>query len=416
VTAPLPTETSGRRRLAETLASRPKAHSLPGRLYTDPDVLALEYEHLWHREWVFAGHECELAEPGSFLTLTVGSYPVLVVRGDDGELRALHNVCRHRGFVICDAASGAVRRRFVCPYHQWSYALDGSLAKARSMPDDFDASGYGLAAAHCAVVGGLVYVCVAADPPDFEPVRSMVEPYLAPFDLRDARVAFESTITEHGNWKLVMENNRECYHCRASHPELSVTFPEAPLHSGGGSDDELRRIAELVERCEADGLPSRFTIADDHQYRVMRMPFVGETRSMTLDGSPAVARTFGVLPSGNIGDVLLYHYPSTWNHFTADHAVTFRMLPTGPTATELRTTWLVPGGAAEGVDYDLRRLTEVWLATNAQDTALVERTQRGVGSPAYRPGPYAPTDEEGVIQFVDWYADTMGRRLEGDER
>jgi phenylpropionate dioxygenase-like ring-hydroxylating dioxygenase large terminal subunit len=400
-----------RHRLAAELAGRRPGHSLPGRWYTDPRILAADYELVWQREWVFAGHECELAEPGAFLTLTVGGCPLVVVRGDDGILRALHNVCRHRGSVICDQPSGLARHRFVCPYHQWSYELDGRLARARSMAPDFDRDQHGLAPAHCATVGGLVYVCAADDPPPFEPVRALVEPYLAPFDLRQARVAFSSTIVERGNWKLVMENNRECYHCRASHPELSVSFPEAPLHSGGGAEAELRRVDELVERCEAAGLPSRFLVGPDHQYRVMRMPFLGDFRSMTMDGQPAVNRRFGALPADNIGDVLLYHYPSTWNHFTADHAVTFRMLPTGPTTTELRTCWLVPGAAVEGIDYDLERLTAVWRATNAQDTALVERAQRGVASPAYRPGPYAPVEEEGVIQFVDWYVSTVLHRL-----
>lgn len=134
---------------------------------------------------------------------------------------------------------------------------------------------------------------------------------------------------------------------------------------------------------------------------------------MTLDGRPAVARRFGVLPDRELGDVLLYHYPSTWNHVMADHAVTFRMLPLGPDRTELRTTWLVPPG---GESDDLDRLTTVWLATNRQDTALVERVQRGVSSPAYRPGPYAPVEEDGVVQFVDWYAETFRRRLEQDLR
>lgn len=406
----VPTVRTDDRLVAELLGQRMSGHSLPGPLYHDPAVLASEFEHLWHREWVFAGHECELLEPGSFITLTVGRFPVLVVRGDDGEIRALHNVCRHRGFVLCEATTGATRR-FVCPYHQWSYGLDGSLVRARSMPDEFTPADHGLGPAHCAVIAGLVFVCVAETPPAIEPLRQMIEPTLVPFALQDAKVAHESVIVEHGNWKLVMENNRECYHCRLAHPELCRTFPEAPLHSGGGSIEELRAIDELVERCEADGLPSRFLIADDHQYRIMRMPFLGEARSMTMDGRPAVARRFGALPDHNLGDVLLYHYPSTWNHFTADHAVTFRMLPSGPTTTELRTTWLVPGDAVEGVDYDLGRLTEVWTATNAQDTALVERTQRGVTSPVYRPGPYSPVEEEGVIQFVDWYAASMARRI-----
>ena len=397
--------------LLDALATRPPAHSLPGHLYFDPAVFTSEVECLWQRDWVFAGHACELREPGEFLTLTVGACPLIVVRGLDGTIRALHNVCRHRGFTVCEAAHGTARRRFVCPYHQWSYELDGRLAKARSMPEALDTGPLGLAQARCAVVGGLIFVSVATDPPDIGPFRELAEPYLRPFALESATVAYETTVIEQGNWKLVMENNRECFHCRTAHPELCATFPDGSQHAGAGSADELRDLAALVDRCEAIGLASRFRIAADWQYRAMRMPLANGARSMTMDGKPAVGQRFGELPGIDVGDVLLYHFPSTWSHFMADHAVTFRILPVGPTATELRTTWLVPGDAVAGRDYDVARLTEVWEATNRQDTGLVERVQRGVRSPAYRPGPYAPIEEEGVIQFVDWYAGTLRRRI-----
>ena len=190
---------------------------------------------MWHREWVFAGLVCELAEPGDYLTLQVGDFPLLVIRGGDGELRALHNVCRHRGSVICEEAHGRVGRRVVCPYHQWTYDLAGRHVGGRSMPADVDPAELGLRAAHCATIGGLVYVCVAADPPDVAPLRSLVEPYLAPFDLERAVVAHRTTIVEHANWKLVMENNRECYHCRSAHPELCVSFPAGAQHNGAGT-------------------------------------------------------------------------------------------------------------------------------------------------------------------------------------
>jgi len=399
-------------RLHATLAGRRPAHTLPGPLYHDPAVHHLDLAHVWQREWVFAGHVAELADPGDFVTLTVADYPLVIVRGHDGEIRALHNVCRHRGSVVCEATHGHARRRFVCPYHQWSYELDGRLGRGRNLPDGADPSELGLRPASCIDVGGLLFVAVADDPPDPAPLRAVVERYLAPFDLRNAVVAHRTTAVEQGNWKLVMENNRECFHCRTAHPELTVTFPEGPLHSGGGTAEELAALDRLVETCELAGLPSRFVAAPDLQYRAMRMPFVDGARSMTMDGTPAVARRFGQLPDDELGDVLLYHYPSTWSHFMADHAVTFRILPVGPTATELRTTWLVPAGAVEGRDYDVDALTSVWRATNAQDTVLVERAQRGVRSPAYVPGPYVPFDEEGVVQFVDWYVATMLARLD----
>ena len=113
-------------------------------------------------------------------------------------------------------------------------------------------------------------------------------------------------------------------------------------------------------------------------------------------------------------DVLLYHCPSTWNHITADHALSFRCLPISATETQLTTKWLVPKDAVEGRDYDLKTLTEVWTATNAQDMALVERNAEGIRSPAYEPGPYSPVHETGVMQFVDWYCGSMERNLGGE--
>lgn len=403
--------TDARTAMREILQHRRPGHSLERSCYTSAALHQLDIELVWHREWIFVGHAASIPQPGDYSTVMVGEYNLLLIRGDDHRVRALHNVCRHRGSVLCDQPHGSARRRIVCPYHQWSYELDGSLAKARHMPDDFEPQLHGLGNAACEIVSGMIFVCVADTPPDFAPVRDLVEPYLAPFDLGRARVAATSTVIEHGNWKLVMENNRECFHCKATHPELCATFPEAPLHSGGGDGDDLVALLRLVQRGEELGLPSAFIASADMQYRAMRMPLLGEARSMTMSGAPAVAKSFGDLPQENIGDVLLYHYPSTWNHFVADHAITFSMLPIGPTETQLTTTWLVPADAVEGVDYDIANLTSVWLATNAQDKALVERTQRGVNSPAYQPGPYSPVEEEGVIQFIEWYSATMLQRL-----
>jgi Rieske 2Fe-2S family protein len=171
-------------------------------------------------------------------------------------------------------------------------------------------------------------------------------------------------------------------------------------------------MAAFEARCRNLGFDSAFRMTGDFQTRIMRMPLLDGARAMTISGAPAVGKRLGSMPhDDDVGDVLLYHYPSTWNHFMADHAVTFRMLPLSPTSTELLTRWLVPKDAVEGIDYDVKTLTEVWLATNDQDKALVERNQRGVASPAYEPGPYSPLHEEGIIQFMAWYTGTLGKRL-----
>ena len=131
-----------------------------------------------------------------------------------------------------------------------------------------------------------------------------------------------------------------------------------------------------------------------------------------MDLQPAVARSLGRVQDEAAGTLLKYHYPTTWNHFLPDHSIVFRVTPLTPTTTQVTTKWLVHKDAVEGVDYDLQRLTEVWVATNDEDRQVVEDNQKGINSPAYEPGPYSPIHETGVMGFVDWYCNTMTRRLD----
>ncbi|MFY9970676.1 MAG: aromatic ring-hydroxylating dioxygenase subunit alpha [Roseiarcus sp.] len=396
--------------LAELRRRRP-GHTLPRRFYGDPVFHELDLENLWRREWLFAGHDCEIPMPGDYFTLQLGDDPIVVVRGRDGSVRAFHNTCRHRGSRICSAEKGSAAR-LVCPYHNWSYELDGRLLFARDMGANFDRSQQGLKAVACENVGGYVWICVAEEPPDFTDFLTNTAPYLAPHDLSAAKIAAESTIVENGNWKLVWENNRECYHCAPNHPELCRTFPDRPTVAGieGVASDPL--IAEHWRRCEAAGMPSRFTLSEDGQWRVARMPLVGEAVSYTMSGRAAVSRGLSDhIAEPRIGSMLLFHYPSTWNHLLGDHAVTFRVLPLGPKQTQVTTKWLVHRDAVEGVDYSIDELTAVWNATNDQDRRIVEENQRGLSSPAYEPGPYSPVHEGGVMQFVEWYCGATERAL-----
>jgi Rieske 2Fe-2S family protein len=397
------------------LKSRREGFSLPGAFYHDPDFYRLDLENIHYRDWLFAGHDCEIKEPGQFFTLQIGDYPVVVVRGADREIRAFHNSCRHRGSRVCTADHGKAKR-LVCPYHQWSYDLDGRLARARHMDGEIDKSQFGLKPVHCRSVGGYVFVCVGQEAPDWQAFRAMVEPYLQPHDLADTKVAFSSTIVENGNWKLVWENNRECFHCAANHPELCRTFPESPTATGVDvMNDPVMQTH--WGRCEAVGLPSTFQIASSGQYRVTRAPLIEGAESYTMSGGRAV--TLPLTPTiteRTIGTLLLFHYPSTWNHVLGDVCTSFRVLPIGPTQTQVTTKWLVNKDAVEGVDYDLDELTKVWNATNDQDRTVVEENQRGILSPAYEPGPYSIEQESGVMQFVDWYVGATERALVGEPK
>jgi Rieske 2Fe-2S family protein len=402
-----------RNEMLRLIRNRRKGFSLEQPFYNDPEFFRLDMEMIWYRDWLFVGHDCEIAKPGSFFTVQVGDYPVVVVRGRDGVIRALHNSCRHRGSRVCNTHKGTAAR-LVCPYHQWTYDLDGSLVFARQMADGFDKADFGLKPVACESVAGYIFICLAEKPADFRPFRAMMEPYFAPHNLVDAKVAHETTIVEKGNWKLVWENNRECYHCAGNHPELCKTFPEAPTVTGVNGAESDPEMLEHWAKCEAAGLPARFRIDPNDQYRATRAPLLRDAVSYTTSGKPAVRRKLSdAVSADRIGTLMLYHYPTTWNHVLIDHAITFRVIPLSATETAVTTKWLVHKDAVEGVDYDLAELIHVWTETNDEDRRIVEENAFGIKSPAYEPGPYSEFHEGGVIQFLDWYAGFIEPRLAG---
>jgi Rieske 2Fe-2S family protein len=401
-----------RSEMLRQLSGRREGFTLDQKFYGDAAFHELDLEHIYYREWLFVGHECELASPGAYFTKQIGAYSIIVLRRGDGAIGAVHNTCRHRGSRICSSAQGKVAHRLICPYHQWTYHLDGRLATARQMGRDIDTSQLGLKPVHCVCIAGYIFVCLAAEPPELASFRNDIEPYFLPHHLGEAKVALSVSIVEKGNWKLVWENNRECYHCAVNHPELCRTYPERPTITGvQGAQSDPEMIAH-GQRCESAGLVSKFLLADSGQYRVTRLPLIGDAVSYTMDGTAAVTKPLSrYVQERSIGSMVLFHYPSTWNHVLSDHAVTFSVLPLGPMETEVTTKWLVNKDAVEGVDYDLNRLTEVWIATNNQDLSIVEGNQIGICSPAYQAGPYSVEHEGGVMQFVDWYCRRMKHSL-----
>ncbi len=259
-------------------------------------------------------------------------------------------------------------------------------------------------------VCGTIYVCMADDPPDFAPYARDIAPLLAPHRLDRTRVAHKDHLVVEGNWKLMMENSRECYHCATSHRELMRTFLDIYNFD---DPQEAAEVKAFCERREAEGLPSH--IAEGPDYRASRLPFTKGAVSTTMDGKPAVARLLGEVPHNDIGSLRWVHYPTVYNHALGDYAITVRMLPIDPLRTLVSTTWLVDRDAVEGRDYDLKNLTKVWDETNQQDAALVKRNQLGVNSAGYQPGPYSPALEAGVIKFVEWYCEQMQRHVAGEQ-
>jgi phenylpropionate dioxygenase-like ring-hydroxylating dioxygenase large terminal subunit len=399
------TSDGDRREMVRALiASQRPRHSLDQPFYGDPELFDLDRELLVEHHWQFAGLECEVPDPGCFITVEIGRSSIIICRDRDGRLRAFFNSCRHRGSIVCDAQRGN-RSHFSCPYHHWRYDLTGRLVHAPNMGDDLDKAAHGLKAVHIAVIGGVIFVSLADDPPDLSAFQAALAPALAPHQLTAARVVKEIVLTERANWKLVWENARECDHCVGGHPELMKTLQLFNLEDPW-SDPYIRAF---WERCEASGLPSM--TQQGHGFRVGRVPLQPGQLSITLDGKPAAARRLGDWPEPDIGSLRWSRYPSVFSHVHADYAIFVQIMPVGPQETKVTCKWVVHAAAVEGQDYDLDRLVEVWRVTNEQDQRFCERNQRGVNSKGYQPGPYAQPSEHGVWTFVDWYCTEMERAL-----
>lgn len=393
-------------KVSALLDQRKPGHTLPQAFYRDPAFYEFDLEAIFGRTWLFAGLDLDIPKPSGYVTLSIGKTSVVLVRSADGQIRGFFNSCRHRGAEICTQARGKVSR-LSCPYHQWTYGLDGTLLAAAGMPEGFDRSGHGLKPIHLEMVAGTIFICLAATPPDFAPIRRSLEPLLAPHELAGGKIAFETTIVEKGNWKLVMENARECYHCAARHPELMKTFPHLRREPPETRNDAA--ALAFREHCLAQGLEiGPFKVEG---FEANRFALRDGARSFTLDGQPAVAKLMGRVGDGNVGSLRFALDPNSFAHATGDYAFLFFALPHGPEETLVHMKWVVNKDAVEGVDYDLDRLTKVWSQTNDQDVWLVENNQRGVNSLGFEPGPYSTVSERTVMEFTEWYCGQARRAL-----
>lgn len=205
--------------LRKLVASQKPGFTLEQPFYTSPEVFAADFEAVVRKQWLLAGHTSEITTPGSYRTVQVAHESIILVRTQEGDVRAFYNVCRHRGSRICAKESGETRL-LRCPYHAWAYDLDGRLVSAQNMPEDFDAEEFGLTPCPLRVVHGLILIHLGdGDDTELNHVLERVDRFLEPHALENCKVAFQKSYPTDANWKLVLENFLECYHCKPSHPE-----------------------------------------------------------------------------------------------------------------------------------------------------------------------------------------------------
>ncbi|GAB3627573.1 Rieske (2Fe-2S) protein [Pandoraea terrae] len=399
----------------ELLDSRKSGHGMPAELFGRQDVFETDVDVFFQKLWLFVAVTADVPEPGDVYTVDIGKSSIMILRDDDENVRAYRNVCRHRGARLKPAGKSTVGM-LVCPYHQWTYDLDGSLRHATHMGKEFDTKCRSLIPVHVKVVGAHIFVCLADEAPeDFSKLETIMTPRFAAHDMQRTKIAHEMTIVENGNWKLVMENNRECYHCAGTHPELTQSFlaHDFGFCPDGQSEDALRdyneylaRSAARKEEWEKDGyICEAFESVDENvetNFRSQRLAIAGDCESQTMDTKVASTKLLGNLRRRDLGDMHMWTHHS-WTHVMSDHAVVAYILPLAPDKTVVRTMWLVHEDAVEGVDYDVKNLTEVWTATTQQDANLVAITHSGTQDPGYIPGPYSAYTEGALDQFARWY-------------
>lgn len=399
--------------IAALVENRKPGHALDAPFYISPEVFEADMKLIYGQHWIYVAVESEIPEPGDYITVDIHRNSVVVVRDDDNAIKAFHNVCRHRGSRLCNEHKGSVGN-IVCPYHQWTYDLEGKLLFAEHMGDDFDRSRNGLKPVHLQNLGGLLFICLADSPPaDFDEFKAAMEPYILPHQISKTKVAAQIDIIEECNWKLTIENNRECYHCAANHPELTASIFEYGFGYQASPSNQamLESYDQLVLERSKDwegncGLPSvEIEHLDDMitGFRTQRLPLDQHGESETLDARIASKKLLGDFTRADLGALSLWTQPNSWHHFMSDHIVTFQVFPLSAERTMVRSTWLVHQDAVEGVDYNLDNLTAVWNATNNQDRHLVEISQKGIHSDAYVPGTYSPYTEIYVEKFCRWY-------------
>jgi glycine betaine monooxygenase A len=411
-----------RQHIESLLNARSPGFALPGAFFTDEDLYAAELEAIFARHWLFVASEPEIPEAGDYRTYQIGPYPIFILRQDDGSIVAFHNTCRHRGARVLQQESGVVGAKLVCPYHRWSYDTSGRVIGCGTSGDCGGATKLGLKPVQVRCLSGLIFVCLADEPPDdFTDMQARLSAYLDPHTLPRAKIARQIDLLEEGNWKLTIENNRECFHC-GGHPELLRSL----FHFLGDVSEEsvsaeeraaYRRYELARERAlgcwERAGLPWQrieMLCGRPTAFRTERLVLEGDGESMTLDSKVACRRLLGTFTEAGLGTLHLHVQPNAWFHFLSDHIVTFSVIPLDRSRTLVRTTWLVSSEAEEGKDYNVDNLTGVWQATNNQDAAFVAETQRGVSSPRYEPGPLGST--EFLVDFFHrWYEERMRAAL-----
>jgi len=358
--------------LAAALAPFGQSRMLPRAAYVDPAVFEWEQRNIFSG-WICVGHAADLDGVGTQRAVGTGANGVLLVNGDDGAIRAFANTCRHRGHELLACGETTKRRGIVCPYHSWSYRLDGRVRNAPgfSATEGFDPEEFGLAELRLVNWHGWLFTDPSGEDADFSEHVAGLEEVIGPYRPEDLTIVDRHSYELATNWKVIAENYQECYHCSTIHPELSRISPPTSGENLELAGSWMGGWMSIVEGAET-------------------MSLTGKSGGVAIQG----------LSEHELHTVMyLVGYPNLLVSLHPDYVMTHLMTPLAVDRTHVECAWAFPKDVAAQPDFDPSYAVDFWDLTNRQDWAACESVQRGLSSPHARPGPLAP-DEDGVYQFV----------------
>ena len=361
------TASSTFRKTTDTFVSGAK--TLPQRYFVSPEIFAKEQERIFSTRWVLVGHQNQIAKPGDYFVAEVAGESLIIARDQRSTIRGFYNVCRHRGTRLKEDRAGQAEcghaSAIQCPYHAWTYGLDGRLIGAPHMDEvaDFDKADYSLHAVNLALWEGFIFVSLTST---LAPLEEWFAPLAGKFthwNLAQLRPARRIEYDVRANWKLIFENYSECYHCPGVHPTLSKLTPY-----------------------------------DSAQNDLSEGPFLGGFMSITKGNSLTMSGNACALPVGDIkGEdyhrVFYYSiFPNMLLSMHPDYVMVHQLWPQSPDRTLILCDWFFHPDAFDRPDFHPDDAIEFWDMTNKQDWHVCELSYQGVTSRAYQPGPYSPRE------------------------
>jgi glycine betaine catabolism A len=345
---------------------RQGARTLPGQYYTSPEVFADERERIFRRHWICIGRDATLAAPGDYFLVEIAGESIIVLCDQSRERRAYYNVCRHRGTRLCEAPKGRLSETIQCPYHAWTYALDGRLIGAPHMNEveGFDKKSYPLHGVALAKWGGFLFLNLDPDAVPAERWFAPLHDRFASYNLPRLSTVRRIEYDVRANWKLILQNYNECLHCPTIHPELSTKLP----YTSGAND--------LIDGPFLGG------------YMEIKPP----NESATMTGR-ACALPLGPLAPEDQHRAFYYAlFPTMMLSLHPDYAVFYTVWPVSATESRVVCEWMVHPDAPASPRYNIQDAEEFWDRTNRQDWHICEQSHLGISSRVYAPGPYSPRE------------------------